>query len=928
MTIYRKLSNAPHRSNARLALSTLEGRCLPASFVVSSVADSGAGSLRAALASANSTIGADTVTFNIAGGPATIALASTLPALTEQITIDATTQPGYAGVPRITLDGAATGAGANGLVFQNDNYGSAVKGLSLVGFGGSAIRTIATSPMIGAGAITIQGNYIGILPDGVTAKGNGIGIWLDSTTFLAENSIIGGSTAGQGNVISGNSTGVYLRSWVNFIVGNLIGTNAAGTVAVPNQVGIKLAGIQNTVGGTNGADGNLISGNSVAGIDVGGSVETSILGNKIGTNLVGTQALPNGVGISVGIAPNVGAGVTSIGGTQPGAGNVIAFNQGPGIAVYAKSFDTGILGNSIFNNGGLGIDLSGAATPDGVSPNGNVGQGYQRPPVVSNAKSLGGGTTVDGTFVGEFNANYRIEFFANSTADASGYGEGATYLGSVNVTSNGSGQGVFDTAVLPAPAGSMISAIASVERPPSNGFMKRWESSEFSFAQALSGSGSTGGSVTGIVFFDANRNGQRDNNEIVEAGVTVFLDTNNDGKLGAGELNVATNSSGAFTLTSTANGSFSVRQLPRKGQFASTTNPVQLSLAGGNAVTLNFGNTSVFVAGSGSGTTATVQVYNPDGSTRTTITPYGSFAGGVRVATGDIDGDGVPEIITAPGPGGGPHVRVFSGTTHLMIREFFAQAANMSSGLFVAAGDVDGDGRLDIITGAGVGIGVHNEPRIRVFNGVSNVMIRDIVAYPDTSGAGQFNTYNVGATVAAADFNGDGKADIVAGPESGNPNILVFSGADTGPAPARLRDFFAYAPTTPGGSQFYPLGAYVAVGNYDGDGTPDIVTGAGINVATGVGGGSHVRVFSGGNKNSITTEFFAYPNLTPEFRGGVRVGAADLDGDGRIELLAAPGVTNFNPVGITNMIRVYNQNQNVYRTFTPFNNFLGGSYVG
>ncbi len=928
MTNYRKVLNAPHKPITRLTLRMLEDRCVPAGFVVSSAADSGTGSLRAALTSANSNLGADTITFNIAGGQAMIALATSLPALTEHVAIDATTQPGYVGVPRVILDGAATGASANGLVFQNDNYGSSVKGLALVGFGGAAIRTIGTSPTVGAGAMTIQGNYIGLLPDGVTAKGNGIGIWLDSTTFLAENSIIGGSIAGQGNVISGNSTGIYLRSWVNFILGNLIGTNAAGTASVPNQIGIKLSGIQNTVGGVNSSDGNLISGNSVAGIEVGGSVETSILGNKIGTNLTGTQGLPNGVGISVGTAPSLGAGATYIGGVQSGAGNIIAFNQGPGIAIYAKSFDTGILGNSIFNNGGLGIDLTGTSTPDGASPNGNIGQGYQRPPVLNNAKSVAGGTTVDGTFIGEANANYRIEFFANSTADASGYGEGATYLGSVNATTNGSGQGVFNTTVLSASAGSMVSAIASVERPPSGGFMKRWESSEFSFAQALSGSGSTGGSASGIVFFDANRNGQRDNNEIAEAGVTVFIDTNNDGKLGAGELSVVTNSSGAFTLTSVTNGSVSIRQILRNGQFASTANPVQLSLVGGNAVTLNFGSTSVFVAGSGAGTAATVQVYNPDGSSRGTITPYGSFAGGVRVATGDVDGDGVPDIITAPGAGGGPHVRVFSGTTHLMIREFYAQAANMNSGLFVAAGDVDGDGRFDIITGAGVGIGVHNEPRIRVFNGLNNAMIRDFVAYPDTSGAGQFNSYNVGATVAAADFNGDGKADIVAGPESGNPNIVVFSGADTGPAPARLRDYFAYAPTTPGGSQFYPLGAYVAVGNYDGDSTPDIVTGAGINVATGVGGGSHVRVFSGGNKNSITTEFFAYPNLTPEFRGGVRVGAADIDGDGRIELLAAPGITNFNPVGITNMIRIYNQSQNLYRSFTPFNNFLGGSYVG
>jgi hypothetical protein len=438
----------------------------------------------------------------------------------------------------------------------------------------------------------------------------------------------------------------------------------------------------------------------------------------------------------------------------------------------------------------------------------------------------------------------------------------------------------------------------------------------------------TGGIVTGLVYFDANRNGQRDANENAEAGVTVFVDANNDGKLNASEISAVTNSSGAFTLSVPTDGNYSIRQVLRNGQFASTTNPTQVSLSGGNTITVNFGSTSVFAVGSGAGTTATVQVYNPDGSLRATIIPYGTFAGGVRVATGDINGDGVPDIITAPGAGGGPHIRVYSGTTFQLIRAFFAYSVSMTSGVFVATGDVDGDGHTDIITGAGVGIGVHTDPRIRVFSGVNNAILRDFSAFPDTSGASKYNTYNVGATVAAADFNNDGKADIVVGPESGNPNVIVYSGADTSPAPTKLRDFFAYAPITPGGSLYYPVGAYVAAGDYNGDGVPDIITGAGINVATGIGGGSHVRVFSGGNKDSIALEFFAYPNLNPEFKGGVRVGAVDLDGDGRIDILAAPGVTSFNPPGITDDIRAYSQSQAPFMNFQPFGDFLGGAYVG
>ena len=101
------------------------------------------------------------------------------------------------------------------------------------------------------------------------------------------------------------------------------------------------------------------------------------------------------------------------------------------------------------------------------------------------------------------------------------------------------------------------------------------------------------------------------------------------------------------------------------------------------------------------------------------------FTGGVFVAARDVNGDGRADIITGAGPGGGPHVRVFDGVTGRPIREFFAYAVGFTGGVFVAARDVNGDGRADIITGAGPGGG----PHVRVFDGATGAVIREFFAY-------------------------------------------------------------------------------------------------------------------------------------------------------------------------------------------------------
>jgi hypothetical protein len=233
------------------------------------------------------------------------------------------------------------------------------------------------------------------------------------------------------------------------------------------------------------------------------------------------------------------------------------------------------------------------------------------------------------------------------------------------------------------------------------------------------------------------------------------------------------------------------------------------------------------------------------------------FRGGVSVACGDVNGDGKADIITGAGPGGGPHVLAFSGADLSVLHSFFAYPPAFTGGVSVAAGDVNGDGKADIITGAGPGGG----PHVIVFDGVTLLPIASFFAYNPAFTGGVF--------VAAGDVNGDGRADIITGAgRGGGPHVLAFSGANLGV----LHSFFAYSPAFIGGVS-------VAAADVNGDGRADIITGAGR------GGGPHVRAFSGVDL-SVLHSFLAY---SPAFTGGVNVAAADVTGDGRTDMITGAG---------------------------------------
>jgi titin len=311
----------------------------------------------------------------------------------------------------------------------------------------------------------VQGNYIGTDPSGTIARGNANeGIYLLNT---ASNQI-GGSVAGAGNIIAANGTrGIWLVNATNILIqGNYVGTDRSGTTALANSYqGISITnGYFIQMGGVVSGAGNLISGNGYDGISMYNSPNNKIEGNIIGAAINRANALGNG---NHGINLDMGSSNNFIGGTTIGAGNIFAYapNGYCGVRVRTNAFNNLISGNSIFSNNALGIDLGNYGTNDikhlqsGVS--GTDANRLQNYPVLTNVVT-GTATRIRGRFDGALNKTYTLEFFASPSGDASGNGEGQTFLGQTNVSVGGISPTNFSL-TLPAtvPAGWVVTATAT-----------------------------------------------------------------------------------------------------------------------------------------------------------------------------------------------------------------------------------------------------------------------------------------------------------------------------------------------------------------------------------------------------------------------------------------------------------------------------------
>jgi hypothetical protein len=256
--------------------------------------------------------------------------------------------------------------------------------------------------------------------------------------------------------------------------------------------------------------------------------------------------------------------------------------------------------------------------------------------------------------------------------------------------------------------------------------------------------------------------------------------------------------------------------------------------------------------------------------------PFGkSFTGGINSAVGDINADGIPDVIFAPASKGKPLIQVYNAVTGVLERSFFAYSTNFWGGVNVASADINGDGKADIVT-APASNGV---PLVNVYDGASGRLIRSFYAYTPN--------FHGGATVAAADVNDDGHADIITGTGFGGvPLVNIFSGTNN----TLLGNFYAFNPRFRGG-------VVLAAGDMEGNGHADIAVGVGF------GGNGNIRVFSG---TTLSQRF----NFSSAYTTGVSIALTDYDGDHLPDLvtshklfpygLSGGGIykgTNFAPLG-------------------------------
>lgn len=389
-------------------------------------------------------------------------------------------------------------------------------------------------------------------------------------------------------------------------------------------------------------------------------------------------------------------------------------------------------------------------------------------------------------------------------------------------------------------------------------------------------------------------------------GTVTFVNTTTGETLGTANLvngvatlTVTTLPSGTNAIQATYNGDLNAN--------ASMSNTVNVTVAA------FFANGSSFGTGGGAGTAI---LRATDGTVLLNVQPFGpGFTGGVRVATGDFNGDGTPDLVVGNGPGIASQVFVLDGKTGAQLFAINPFEATFLGGVFVAAGDINADGVPELIITPDQGGG----PRVRVFDGATFTQIADFFGITDPAFRG-------GARAGVADINGDGFGDlIVSAGFLGGPRVAVWNGTSfvVGMEPVKLiNDIFVFEDTLRNG-------AFVTGADVNGDGFAELIAGAGP------GGGPRVVAYDGmallTGQQILVSSFFAGD---PNNRNGVPVSVADFDGNGLPDILTGTGEPipgtpgTLSPATVYTATSLADASPTPLAMFEPFPGFTGGVFVG
>ncbi len=768
-----------------LRLEAMEMRLAPAIFSVTNLNDSGTGSLRQAVIDANNSTGADTVLFQNTTG--TITLSSGGIAIDDALTIFG---PG-AGQLIVSANNASR-------IFTISNAATPFH----VGISG---MTLTQGNSIVGGAISVEGNELELrdvaLFKNQADTGGAINLEADSRLTMLNCSMTGNSANSNGGAVHANRDSVMIINSCT-ITGNAITEGAGGAFFV--RTGSTLLVDSSSITSNNAINGG--------GIYIEGNSKLTLRSSTIARN---TAALAGG-GIN---------------------------------ALYAELDlnNSTISGNSARSGGGIFIS--------GSSQGGGGGREvyyYGAGPAVIKHCTITGNTVSGPSASGEGGGIYTRRFVEMSNT-----------IVAVN-TADVDDDLHAEPFILPGQFVITFSSFYCMIQDKGNAEVDDLGGTIFGVAPLLGPLQNNGGPTNTVALLTGSRGiNEADPN----FGPPPTTDQRGFPRVASNRLDI-----GAFEV--------------QPGVTPPETPPP----------------TNLTAVGSGPNGDTMVRVYDNSGKLLITFQPYDtSFKGEIHVATGDINGDGVEDVVTGAGPGGGPHVQTFDGNAILngkaeriisSLGSYFAYNPGFGGGVNVAIGDVNGDGLGDIITGAGAGGG----PHVIAWNAATGTAITSFFAY-DASFKG-------GVNVGAGDIAGGTAAEIVTGAGAGGgPHVRVFNSSS-----GLVKEFFAYTPAFTGG-------VYVAAGDVNGDGKADIVTGAGA------GGGPHVKVFDGTSLAMIRS-FYAFESI---FSGGVRVAVGNLDADANAELILGAG-----PLGGPHVRFVDNDvnNTQLNSFYSIDKDFNGGVFVG